>query len=71
MPGTNRDRYIKNFHKEVENWDYLISPNPYSTKIFKRAFQFHKDMLETGYPRNDQLVNGNTEQTIMRIKKRT
>ncbi|MBG9783664.1 CDP-glycerol glycerophosphotransferase family protein [Shouchella lehensis] len=69
MPGTNREQYVRNFHEETANWDYLISPNPYSTEIFKRAFQFHKEMLETGYPRNDQLVNGNTEQTIVRIKK--
>lgn len=55
MPGTNTERYKKNFIKEAKKWDYLISPNEYSTKIFKRAFEFNGEMLNTGYPRNDVL----------------
>ena len=39
----------KEFHKEASNWDYLISPNAYSTEIFTRAFQFQKTMIESGY----------------------
>ena len=39
MPGTNIENYKRNFLKESANWDYLISPNPYSTKIFRRAFR--------------------------------
>ncbi|MEI5739975.1 CDP-glycerol glycerophosphotransferase family protein, partial [Staphylococcus aureus] len=37
-------------------WDYLVSPNPYSTSIFQHAFHVSRDkILETGYPRNDKL----------------
>lgn len=38
MPGTDTSNYQANFIKESEKWDYLVSPNPYSTEIFKRAF---------------------------------
>ena len=41
---------------QTKKWDYFISPNPYSTKIFKRAFKYTGKVLETGYPRNDLLV---------------
>lgn len=40
MPGTNINKYKANFLREASNWNYLVSPNAYSTEIFKRAFQF-------------------------------
>ncbi|MCU9599724.1 CDP-glycerol glycerophosphotransferase family protein [Caldibacillus kokeshiiformis] len=70
MPGTNIENYKRNFLKESANWDYLISPNPYSTKIFRRAFAFKKEMIESGYPRNDFLYNANNEKDILALKKK-
>lgn len=70
MPGTTTEKYKENFSKDVSNWDYLISPNPYSTEIFKRAFQFDKRILETGYPRNDFLVTHNQDEQILKIKEK-
>ncbi len=55
MPGTTEKKYLKNFSNEVRNWDYLVSANEYSTKIFKRAFKYEKKILEVGYPRNFSL----------------
>lgn len=69
MPGTNTAKYKENFTLEASKWDYLVSPNAYSTEIFRRAFQFDKDMLETGYPRNDYLYTANNDRTIARIKR--
>ncbi len=57
MPGTDTEKYKQNFIAESRKWDHLISPNPYSTEIFKRAFHFYGVMLETGYPRNDYLFH--------------
>lgn len=68
MPGTDTEKYKKNFVSESAKWDYLISPNRYSTEIFKRAFQFNKTVIESGYPRNDILVNANNETSIQLIK---
>lgn len=50
----------ENFYNESRNWDYLISSNPYSTKIFKRAFKYDKEVLEDGYPINDIFFKDNT-----------
>jgi CDP-glycerol glycerophosphotransferase len=69
MPGTNTNKYKRNFIKESGKWDFLISPNAYSTDIFRRAFLFGKNMIESGYPRNDFLIRHNHERTIERIKK--
>lgn len=68
MPGTNTENYKKNFISEVQKWDYLISPNQYSTEIFKRAFKFEKNIIESGYPRNDYLINKNNSKEIIEIK---
>lgn len=70
MPGTNTEKYKENFFKESSKWDYLISPNRYSTEIFQRAFNFYKDVMETGYPRNDILLNGNNPTTVQAYKTR-
>lgn len=70
MPGTNTEKYKQNFTKEASKWDYLISPNAYSTEIFKRAFQFHKTVIESGYPRNDFLINNNNPETVKKIKEK-
>ncbi len=70
MPGTDTRRYKDNFLAESSRWDYLISPNQYSTEIFTRAFNFNKSMLETGYPRNDILFNENREVAQANLKRR-
>ncbi|MEC1259392.1 CDP-glycerol glycerophosphotransferase family protein [Bacillus swezeyi] len=70
MPGTNTEKYKKNFTMEASKWDYLISPNAYSTEIFARAFQFNKTMIESGYPRNDFLHTDNNAETIRALKEK-
>lgn len=70
MPGTTTEKYKKNFVSESNKWDYLISPNEYSTTIFKRAFQFNKTIIESGYPRNDFLINHNHDDEIIAIKRK-
>ena len=50
--------YLRMMDREASYWDYLISPSPYCTEIFPRTFGYKGEILETGYPRNDLLVNG-------------
>lgn len=57
MPGTSTEMYKKNFISEANKWDFLVSPNPYSTEIFTRAFSYGGNVIESGYPRNDILTN--------------
>lgn len=60
--------YKSNFYKQSRRWDYLSSANQYSSTIFRRAFQFEKELLEYGYPRNDILYNKNNEKDIISLK---
>ena len=47
------------FERDVEEyrrWDYLISPNAFTSGVMRSAFRgFEGEILETGYPRNDVL----------------
>lgn len=67
MPGTNTMTYQNNFANEAKNWDYLVSPNAYSTEIFRRAFRYSGKVIESGYPRNDALQNTD-EESINKIR---
>lgn len=70
MAGSDTSVYKQAFINSASKWDFLVSPNTYSTEIFKRAFQFNKTIIESGYPRNDFLINANSKQTISDIKER-
>lgn len=68
IPGTTSRKYKEEFAKEANRWDYLISPNQYSSDIFRRAFDFHHELIESGYPRNDYLYRNNNQENISEIK---
>ena len=51
----------RRYARGVAQWDYLISPNAFSTPIFRRAFRFDGPVLETGLPRNDILSSPERE----------
>ena len=57
--GFDHDRWNRRGRRRVAEavsmWDYLVSPNPFSTAIFRSAFGYDGEVLETGYPRNDVL----------------
>ncbi|WP_250636825.1 CDP-glycerol glycerophosphotransferase family protein [Pediococcus damnosus] len=62
MPGTDTASYHRNFTREANRWDALISPNDYSTNIFRSAFGYKNQVLKLGYPRNDELLQATPEQ---------
>lgn len=68
MPGIKTEKYRENIISESTNWTYLTSPNNYSSDIFKRAFNFNGEVIESGYPRNDILYNAGSVE-IEKIKK--
>ncbi|KRN94090.1 CDP-glycerol glycerophosphotransferase family protein [Pediococcus stilesii] len=70
LPGNSREKYLTEFVKEAQRWDYLIAANQYSETIFKRAFKFQNVFLETGYPRNDVLIQKNTATDVKNLKRR-
>ncbi len=56
MPEHETESYKLEVIQEAKRWDYLISPNAYSTRVFRQAFHYEGEILEIGYPRNDLLV---------------
>jgi CDP-glycerol glycerophosphotransferase len=62
--------YLENFAIEVTKWDQLISPNSYSTEIFRRAFRYDGEVLETGYPRNDIFYTPDVADRALAVRKK-
>jgi len=67
---TNLDRYKKEFKKSAQSWDYLISQNRYSSKIFPGAFGYSGPIWEIGYPRNDVLVGRDNDNSKIESKRK-
>lgn len=54
----SRNEMVNSYDVDVAKYDYLISPNKYSSKIFESCFKIKPEKIkEYGYPRNDYLVN--------------
>lgn len=62
--------YQAEFIAEAQRWDYLISPNHYATGIFRQAFAYQGEILETGYPRNDLLCSQPSKLLLAKIYQR-
>jgi len=62
--------YKTQVYKQSRAWDYLIAPNEFSSEVFRRCFMFDKEMLETGYPRNDILHAPNRDEIAKNIREK-
>ena len=60
-------RIKKTYVKNAREWNYLVSPNRYTSEILRSAFAYEGEILEEGYPRNDILYNAGKE-TVDKIK---
>lgn len=59
------DEMTKAYDIDVEKYDYMISPNSFTSEVFPSAFRVGKDkLIETGYPRNDILINLTPEEVL-------
>ena len=56
IPGYTKESYDEEFLKETKRWDCLLSSSDYTTDIFKQSFGFCGNIIDKGFPRNDQLV---------------
>lgn len=63
-------KYKQQFYRQREEWDYLVSANPFSTKTFRSCFMYEGKMLEYGYPRNDILYWDNKDEIAKDLKKK-
>ena len=60
--------YKEQFYVQTRSWDYLVAPNLFSENIFRRAFLYDGEILQTGYPRNDILYAGERKPLVAEIK---
>jgi CDP-glycerol glycerophosphotransferase len=47
--------YHRRLRRDIAAWDFLVSPSPFATEIFRQAFDYEGVVIESGYPRNDVL----------------
>jgi CDP-glycerol glycerophosphotransferase len=65
----NTMAYLERQGQDTPRWDLLLSPNAFSTPIFRRAFAFDGEIAETGYPRNDVLRHPGREAHAAEIRR--
>lgn len=63
-------KYKQQFYRQRQEWDYLVSANPFSTKTFRSCFMYEGKMLEYGYPRNDILYWPNKDEIAKDLRKK-
>ncbi|CAA9327876.1 MAG: CDP-glycerol:poly(glycerophosphate) glycerophosphotransferase [uncultured Nocardioidaceae bacterium] len=61
---------LEHLSLDVDRWDVLLSPNPYSTETMRRAFRWSGEILETGYPRNDILRSAQAGEVRERLRRK-
>ncbi len=62
--------YFDQLAHDVAQWDLLLSPNPFSTPVMRRAFRYDGEIGEYGYPRNDLLRRGDNAELAARVRDR-
>ncbi|WP_353989821.1 bifunctional glycosyltransferase family 2 protein/CDP-glycerol:glycerophosphate glycerophosphotransferase [Pediococcus argentinicus] len=63
-------RIQRNFAKRNNRWDLLTVPSDYMEDKAVSAFDFKHEVMKSGFPSNDDLINNNNESYIAKIKKR-
>jgi CDP-glycerol glycerophosphotransferase len=72
--ASQTQRTIRKFERgwsdRIGNWQYVVSPNRFSTPILRRAYAIEGEMLETGYPRDDMLAGPDRAALTRRLRAR-
>ncbi len=61
--------HLKRMSRDVAKWDFLISPSPACSEMFRSAFHFEGEIWETGYPRNDLLHSSGAEARRVEVRR--
>jgi CDP-glycerol glycerophosphotransferase len=71
VPPTrpNGRRFAREWERQLGNWQYVLSPNAFTTPIMQRAYTIEGEMLETGYPRNDVLAGPRREAAARELRR--
>jgi CDP-glycerol glycerophosphotransferase len=63
-------RFQRRWDQQVGNWQYVLSPNEFTTPILQRAYAIRGEMLETGYPRSDVLVRPDLDEASRAMRRK-
>ena len=66
-PVGARGMNPRRLREHSARWDFVISANPHSSQVWRRAYPGAYELLEVGYPRNDRLLQAPAEE-IARIR---
>lgn len=58
------------FLMKCHRWNYLIVQSDWTAEYTKSCYDFKKEYLKTGYPRNDVLFEKNNEKDIVHLKEK-
>jgi CDP-glycerol glycerophosphotransferase len=71
VEGTRRLRRLRrDLDHQVANWQYVVSPNRFSTPILREAYGIEGELLEIGYPRVDMLLGPGREERAAAVRAR-
>jgi CDP-glycerol glycerophosphotransferase len=62
-------RAKQRWSEQAANWQYVLSPNRFSTPIMRDAYAVEGEMLETGYPRDDALAGSERDLAESRVRR--
>ena len=63
-------RYRRRWSRQVANWQYVLSPNRFSTPVLRRSYAIEGELLELGYPRTDALARPDREARSQALRRR-
>jgi CDP-glycerol glycerophosphotransferase len=61
--------YVGRVDRMISEWSLLLSQSPWATARLRSAFRYAGEVLEVGYPRNDVLLDGSTEERAAVVRK--
>ena len=69
VPGDfNTPEKKEMFLRKCRRWDYVTTPSRYMTEKARSCFQYDREVLEIGFPRNDVLFQSNNESLVQSLK---
>lgn len=64
-PAASQGMSFRKLLERSDRWDYNLSANRFSTLVWERAFPSNFTSVESGYPRNDILVNASAQDVAL------
>ncbi|MGW1159028.1 CDP-glycerol glycerophosphotransferase family protein [Streptomyces sp. NPDC002519] len=61
FPATSKGLDFDALLTRIDKWDYSVSANSHSTRMWERAYPSHYTSLDYGYPRNDVFYSATAE----------